>query len=730
MMVSLSVAGAVAGGRMRGLPRLGLRLRLATLALLVMLVAPSASAAASGGGTAHVPGTKVVRYHGYRLVVPASWPVYDLAADPTVCVRFNRHAVYVGRPSSSQRCPAHAVGRTEAILVAPLAAHSAGASSAAGPVLPQVADPNAQPRGGSSTQVAVPSSGVVVTATWHGDPAVVARALGVRALTPGSAGARTLSPGSSAGAGAAHSSAAQPHVTTRRAGDPVFTGLGFDACSTPSASKMLAWSASPYRAVGIYIGGANAACSQPNLNPTWVGQESAAGWVLLPIYVGLQAPRNGCGCAAIVPAQATAEGIAAADDAINQAAANGIAPGNPIYDDMEAYPRGSTNTPAVLAFLSAWTTELHAHGYLSGVYSGANTGISDFVAAIGTGFVEPDEIWIAEWNGQQTTASAYVPSTDWPNHQRLHQYQGGHNATYGGATINIDSDYVDAGAAAAVALFPNGTYVQVSGSPYFYEIVGGAPLLVNNWSDVGGVQPYTVITPQQFNALNPLPTDGTLIQTNTGGVYMIAGGAPLFVSSLALFGNQQPLLVDEWNIDNIGNPLSRLNAVPSNGTFLTTTTGLAYRVAGGAPIGVSTWSVFGGVQPSVTIDPWDIQNVFNPAAHLLARPTIGTVVEALPSGAYWEFGPKNRYLVAASPGAVKVTDNGLLAFSAIPCRVPGLGHKTLAQVKVALLKADCHLGKVHDRPLTRRRHTLQVIKQVPMARTQHIAYYAVAVTLG
>ena len=702
---------------MRGLPRLRLRLTLTTLALLVIFVAPNGSAAAST--PSHSSATKVVRYHGDRLTVPASWPVYNLAADPAVCVRFNRHAVYLGQPSSRQRCPAHAVGRTEAILVAPLVAHSAAAGAgASGPALPGAADANAQPRGGSSAQLTLPSSGVVVTATWHADPAVVARALGERSLRSGSAGPTR-----------AHGSAARPRAV-HRAGDPVYTGLGFDACSTPSASAMSAWGASPYRAIGFYIGGVNEACSQPNLSPTWVDEESAAGWALLPIYVGLQAPKNGCGCAAIVPSQATTEGTAAADDAIDQAEATGISPGNPIYDDMEAYTTGGTNTSAVLAFLSAWTTELHVHGYLSGVYSSENSGITDLVTANGTGFIEPDELWIANWNGQANTNSSVVPSTEWANHQRLHQYQGGHNATYGGVTINIDSDYVDAGAAGGGALFPNGSFIQESGSPYLDEIVGGAPLLVSNWSDVGGAQTYTVITPQQFEALNPVPTNGTLIETNTGGVYLIAGGAPLFVSSLAVFGNPQPLLVDQWNIDNVGNPLSHLDAVPSNGTFLTTTTGSTYRVAGGAPLGISNWTVFGGAKPAVTIDPWDVENLFNPAAHLLYRPIIGTVVQGLPSGAYWEFGPKNRYLVAAAPGAVRVADHGLIPFSAIPCRVPGLGHMTLAQVKAALLKADCRLGKVHDRPLTRRRHTLRVIKQVPKARTKHGAYYTVGVTLG
>jgi len=61
-----------------------------------------------------------VRYRGYGIDVPGSWPVYELAADPSRCVRFDRHAVYLGRPGPNQRCPAHAVGRTEAILIEPL----------------------------------------------------------------------------------------------------------------------------------------------------------------------------------------------------------------------------------------------------------------------------------------------------------------------------------------------------------------------------------------------------------------------------------------------------------------------------------------------------------------------------------------------------------------------------------------------------------------------------------
>ena len=76
--------------------------------------------------------------------------------------------------------------------------------------------------------------------------------------------------------------------TAARAG--VFTGYGFDACTAPSTAALNAWSASPYRALGIYLGGVNRACADGNLNASWITSTLAAGWSLLPLYVGLQAP--------------------------------------------------------------------------------------------------------------------------------------------------------------------------------------------------------------------------------------------------------------------------------------------------------------------------------------------------------------------------------------------------------------------------------------------------------
>ena len=385
--------------------------------------------------------------------------MFRLTAGAHTCVRFDRHAVYLGTPSTTQHCPADPLGRTEAILVSPQAGQPAAAASSSS-LLPSAAAANA---GRSAVRIVAASNHVVVTATWGHNPGLIRRALSIGSLrSPGAPPGAQFTVHRAAAVIARQRPAAQPGRHARTADRSqasiaavpsipggVFTGLGFDACQTPSQTTMTGWLQSPFRAAGIYIGGANMACSQPNLTATWMSAQTAAGWHIIPIYVGLQAPTNSCGCAPISTTVAAAQGSAAAADAVTSAEAIGVGPGNPIYDDMEAYNRTVANTTAVLAYLGAWTATLHADGYVSGVYSSDSSGILDLVAQYGTAFPEPDDLWVANWNGSQSTIDANIPATEWANHQRLHQYLGGHNDTYGGATLNVDSDYVDAATAAA-----------------------------------------------------------------------------------------------------------------------------------------------------------------------------------------------------------------------------------------------------------------------------------------
>ena len=226
----------------------------------------------------------------------------------------------------------------------------------------------------------------------------------------------------------------------------LYSGPGFDTCSAPTTATMQSWLASPYRAVGIYIGGVNRACPDGNLSPAWVSGVVASGWNLLPLYVGLQAPCVAqAGLALINPSTATADGSAAAGDAVARATAFGLSAGSPIYFDMEGYNTSSPAcTKAVQSFVAGWVAGLRGRGYLAGVYGSAASTIRDLIPSAGNPETGPDAVWIANWNGQTGVfGDPYVADTYWPSHQRIHQYRGGHKETYAGVTVNIDSNTVD-----------------------------------------------------------------------------------------------------------------------------------------------------------------------------------------------------------------------------------------------------------------------------------------------
>ncbi|HEY2479321.1 MAG TPA: DUF1906 domain-containing protein [Solirubrobacterales bacterium] len=373
----------------------------------LLLVALAAAVGSVSAASQAATGARTVHFAGRAVHVPAGFQVVRVAPHSRTCVRLDRRVVYLGAPSKEQSCPAGPIlGRRQATVVAPHRRRAA-------------------------------------------------------------ADARSLGRPRAAHAGAAHASRAP---ATASVGGSVFTGLGFDTCSAPSSKAMAAWAESPFRGVGIYIGGENSACSQPNLSASWVSAQTTAGWHLIPTYVGLQATTSSCSsCAKMTTAAAGAQGAAAAEDAVTEATAIGIGAGSPIYFDLEAYSTTTSATNAVLTFLEAWTGKLHELGFQSGVYSSGNSGIADLAHQVGTGYALPDDLWIADWNNREDTEEAVVPDNAWANHQRIHQFRGGHDDTYGGVTINVDSDFVD-GATVGLGTPPVGEsdpigQLEVTGSP-------------------------------------------------------------------------------------------------------------------------------------------------------------------------------------------------------------------------------------------------------------------------
>jgi hypothetical protein len=256
----------------------------------------------------------------------------------------------------------------------------------------------------------------------------------------------------------APSASAEPGTVVKFAKQATATrylGAAFDTCTAPPLATMKAWTASPYRAMGVYVGGPNRGCTQPNLTASWVTSVSALGWQLLPVYLGFQAPCSGLAKATkITPAKAATQGTASAVDAVRSMQVIGLQPGSMVYDDMEAYtPTDTACQAAVLGYLSGFTKEMHRWGYLSGVYGNLTSGIAQLNTAYqSAAYARPDAIWLARWDakpsitdGFTTTAAAW-----WSVHQRVKQYQGDHNETYGAVTLDIDTDWLDAPVATVV----------------------------------------------------------------------------------------------------------------------------------------------------------------------------------------------------------------------------------------------------------------------------------------
>ena len=86
----------------------------------------------------------------------------------------------------------------------------------------------------------------------------------------------------------------------------------------------------------------------------------------------------------------------------------------------------------------------------------------------------------------------------------------------------------------------------------------------------------------------PAVADGTFVVRLAGEVYRVVGGAPVYVSTWSVFGGPQPVTPIS------SAQLAALPRTPADGTLvLGAPRGEVYRFVGGAPLYVSSWSAFG-----------------------------------------------------------------------------------------------------------------------------------------
>ncbi len=301
----------------------------------------------------------------------------------------------------------------------------------------------------------VPAVGLVVALaallpSWLDRPSSSGDGRPVAAPGPGRAEAEAA-PAAADDAAASRRRLAPPAAAEAPATGPyLYKGFGLDTCEAPAVSSLRAWNSTRYRAIGVYFAGHGRACpKQHNLSPQWFQGAKAAGWRVLPVYLGSQAPcvKNKHKRRYALKGDPDQQGVMEARVAVQRAEYYGIMPRSPIYLDVEAY--GLTNQSCkdvTLRFIRSWSREVSRFGYIAGFYSSANSGVRHLASARAKGLTDlPSVMWFARWHVPPSVyGEKWLPEKAWHPNRRIHQYAGHVLETHGGRKLRIDRNWVDA----------------------------------------------------------------------------------------------------------------------------------------------------------------------------------------------------------------------------------------------------------------------------------------------
>ena len=259
-----------------------------------------------------------------------------------------------------------------------------------------------------------------------------------------------------------------------------FTGHAFDKCEVPTLSQLQSWrTSSPYRAVNLYIGGISKFCSNLPITASYIQSIYRQGWKLILTWVGHQAP-----CTTFkypFPYNVTDAYQYGVNNA-NQANArmrdlnlsNSDGSGNIIYLDLEHFGYTPNCSAAARAYLNGWNTRLSQLGIATALYSTSSSITANSFFDLD---VQLDAVWVAEWYrtpgfrpDETVWDLRYLSNEYWTNNQRILQYSGGHNETWGGVTMNIDSNVAEGKVSVPFGadLTPPVTTAQINGT-FGYE---------------------------------------------------------------------------------------------------------------------------------------------------------------------------------------------------------------------------------------------------------------------
>lgn len=306
-----------------------------------------------------------------------------------------------------------------------------------------------------------------------------------------------------------------------------------------------------------------------------------------------------CGAIASSLLISTATAVYAADADLSPATVQvDSAASAAIADNAEAHSDGSWGDQCKIfanKVIQA-ATGLTLHGYQQGYRDAGATEVPAAAAVRG------DVIQVTPWGSVDSTATSMwraglghlhtaiilrnrgdgsfdVIDSNWVGYERV----GHHNAF--NPTTWAPRDTV------RIWHFGAGTDNQlVSYAGVTYRLAGGAPIPA-----AADPEHTRALSDQEWAALPAQPADGTFIRgvaagdPETGSIYRVVGGAPVYVSDLAAVAVPPKTIfdVDLSAIRTAGQPGTHLLARPADGTLLAAGD-LTYEVTAGAPIPVTT----------------------------------------------------------------------------------------------------------------------------------------------
>jgi Fibronectin type III domain len=217
----------------------------------------------------------------------------------------------------------------------------------------------------------------------------------------------------------------------------------------------------------------------------------------------------------------------------------------------------------------------------------------------------------------------------------------------------------------------DGSFVTTPDSR-IWQIVGGAPIYVDNWAPFGGPQPTIPVT--TLSGFNTYPADGTAFNAQPSGQdWEVVGGATLAVDNWSTLGNPRTFIVNDGAL-TAAEQLSfgHLRQFPLDGTALNARpSGQGWEVVGGAALAVDNWATLGNPTTTLVVDAALTASTQYSFGHLVQFPADGTVLRAEPSATTWTVNGGCRS--AAQSGGVVATDFGV---GAIPvCTIPPTAPK-------------------------------------------------------